>query len=143
MKKLFSMLLLFCPLAVVAQSQQDYEQVMALFMKSYNARDTDKICQLFRAEFTQDGCSWIGDRLKGYGKMLAQRFVGIDSMSKSDNPVRVFKVTYSLAGVKAFSFSLHRNPTAATDLAQLPWFFGTFTFEDITPRIEQMVRRAK
>jgi hypothetical protein len=143
MRKFFSMLLLICPLAAVAQTQQDYERTMALFMKYYNQGDTSKICQLFRPGFRDDGCGWIGKRVNKYGKIVSQQFVGMDSLSKSENPVRVFKIRYSLAGVKAMSFSLNKNPEADTDPTELPYSFGTFSFIDITPRIEQMVERAR
>ncbi len=75
--------------------------------------------------------------------MLSQKFVGFDTMSKSDNPLRVFKITYSLAGVQAMSFSLRENPAAATSPRELPYLFGGFNFNDITPRIERMVKQAR
>jgi len=143
MKKLLRILLLMCPWDVIAQTQQDYEQAMTLFMKYYNNADTISICRMFRPDFRLHGCAWTRKRLEEYGKMASQEFVGIDSMSKSEIPVRVFKIRFSLAGVKPMSFSLRKNPSVASDPAELPYLFGTFSFTDATPRIVQMVGRVR
>jgi hypothetical protein len=143
MKKLIPVLLLLWPSIAGAQTQQDYEQTMALFMKYYNTGDSAGICRMFRPDIRSQVCDWPGERLKEFGSMASHEFVGIDTASKSGNPVRVFKVRYSPGEVRAMSFSLRKNPAAAAGSVEPAYIFGTFTFIDMTPRIEQMVQRAR
>jgi hypothetical protein len=141
-KLLLTFLLLFSSWAVSAQTQHEYEQTMALFMRYYNEADTPRIRRLFRPAYRQHIGGPMRSNLETFGKIVAQEFVGIDTVAGYEVPVRVFKITYSIAGNKPMSFSLYKNP-AADGADELPYNFGTFSFYNAAPRIEQMIDQAK
>lgn len=83
MKNLILTLSCFCFLQVHAQTQTDYDSVMAKFMKFYNAEQADSICNLFadswgKAKKTLWTKEDILENKKEYGEMTSITFMGIE-----------------------------------------------------------------
>ncbi len=145
MKKiLFS--LCFLPFSVFAQSQSDYEQEMAKFVKLYNSSKTDEICAMFgKNPQSDEGCSWEQSNREAksidkLGTIQSFKYLGVD---KSDpEQVTVFQIHLSKAGTKAMSFTLHSTSSAAA-IAPGPYIFETFRFTTTSEEIEKMMKPSR
>lgn len=131
--KAFLLLLLMLPAMAVAQTKEDYKNVMAKFVKYYNNNQIDSICTLFPDEKSSGKeCfyKWANAKAPGmleeYGQITDYRYLGKDETDQEK--VTVFKVDFSKKGTKAMSFTLGSDNK-----------FGTFRFDTVTREINKML----
>lgn len=133
MKKLIFILCLL-PLTTIAQTKQDYMDVMSRYVSLYNEHAHDKICELFPEDEERE-CFWKtiqpGNLFDEYGPIDNYSWLGPDK-TDPDGGVRVFKITFRRKGVKAMSFSLIGDD-----------HFGTFRFDTNSAEIERMLAAAE
>lgn len=127
------LLLLMLPAMAVAQTKEDYKNVMAKFVKYYNNNQIDSICTLFPDEKSSGKeCfyKWAeGNGRSGldeYGPITDYSYLGKDETDQEK--VTVFKVDFSKKGTKAMSFTLDSNNK-----------FGTFRFDTVSREINKIL----
>lgn len=137
MKYIF-LLCFLLPCFGFAQTQKDYEQTMASFVKYYNNKQGDSIARMWQPDPEQDAWSkkvWssesIADMHKEYGKILSSKYIGIDT--EDPNPgLAVFKTQFSVAGSKTTSLTLEEGK-----------YLGTFRFITSSPGIDKLLKKEK
>jgi hypothetical protein len=130
-------ILFFLPCACWAQTQADYEHVMARFVKYYNNKQGDSIIRMWSAgerdEWTNEawGNKSLASMHKEYGKILSCKYIGIDT--EDPNPgLAVFKTDLSVIGVKAISLTLEKGN-----------YLGTFRFITSSDGINKLLKKKK
>ena len=130
--KYLLLLSLLCPCCARAQSEADYQNTMARFVRFYNKGLKDSVCTLFPKR-EKTGCFWaLADAsreermLERYGRIISYKYLGIDTTDEEQ--VRVFKVVFAKAGTKATSFTLSEDG-----------LFGTFRLITSSEGIEYML----
>lgn len=131
--KYFTFLFFLLPLSAIAQTGQDYQEVMDRFVVLYNNDQPDSICAMMTEG--DGGCSWAdaqqnGKFLTDYGDIKNYKYLGIDN--GDPEKVTVFKVIFSKKGPKAMSFTLGSDNR-----------FRTFRFTTFSPGIRRMLEHAK
>jgi hypothetical protein len=135
-KAIFIFLLFVLPCAASAQSQVDYENVMARFQKFYNAGQSDSIQAMFsddwgttpekRARLWRNG----DGLLKEYGKIKSMKYLGVEA-EDPDKKVRIFKVICTK--------NTHATGLSIDKMGKLQ----TFRFDTSSDGIDEMMKRAK
>lgn len=137
MKKAFlAVLIIALPCIVSAQTQADYEEVAARFVKFYNANQVDNIIDMFSDKLgeTHEKRARLWDNndylLNKYGKIISINYIGVDE-SDPDLGLRVFKVV-ATKSTHATSFSLDSTNK-----------FLTYRFKTTSEGIEELMKKAK
>lgn len=91
------LVILLLPFTSLAQSQKDYDHVMASFKKAYNHHQPEKVCELFPKETRNKVARvWnnrgIDELYSDYGKIVSYKYLGRDK-ADSDN-VAVYRAVF-------------------------------------------------
>ena len=91
------LIILLLPFTALAQSQKDYDHVMASFKKAYNRHRADKVCDLFPRETRVKVAKVWNNRemdklYNDYGKIVSYKYLGRDK-TDPDN-VTVYKAVF-------------------------------------------------
>lgn len=105
------LIILLLPFTAMAQTQKDYDHVMASFKKAYNHHRADKVCDLFpmetRAKVAKVWSNRGMDELyNDYGKIVSYKYLGHDK-TDPDN-VAVYKAVFQKKTIP-MSLSLNQN----------------------------------
>lgn len=130
MKQLLVIIALLSCSTAFAQSQKDYEHVMAKYQRYYNNGNEDSIIYMFSddigKEYKQERLRKVQNK-KGdlyYGVMRSWKYIGVDTegtQGKPEEGVRFFLVTFDKT-THAMSFSLDKHNQFLT--------FRPMTFSD-------------
>jgi hypothetical protein len=135
--KVFALVIILLPLAVVGQSKTDYENTMAKFQKFYNAGLGDSINCMFGYrpdDFKPTKPIWTNESnasaLEEFGSLKSFKYIGIDKSDTYD--VYVFETIFNKVGTKTTSLTLNKN-----------FSLGTFRFITTSEGINELLRKSK
>ena len=125
------------PSLCLAQTQAEYEHVMAGFVKFYNHELGDSIRYMWPESERNDewmmntwGNKSLQDMHKKYGEILSYEYLGIDK--EDPNPgLAVFKTNFSVVGWKTTSFTFEKG------------YLATFRFITSSSEIDKMLKGKK
>jgi hypothetical protein len=125
------------PITGFAQTETDYQKVMAKFQQFYNAGHGDSIYAMFKSSIQSASVGhplWTKESnataLKQYGTLKSFNFLGIDNTDAAG--VYVFQTFFSKAGAKTTSLTLDDN-----------YRLGTFRFITKSEGIDALLKKRK
>ena len=131
---LFAFLL---PITAIAQTQSDYQNVMAKFQRFYNAGKGDSIHLMFERAYQPAPANeplWTNkqtaEALKQFGTLKSFTFLGVDETDH--DKVHVFQTIFSKADTQTTSLTLYENKQ-----------LGTFRFITTSHGIDALLKKRK
>ncbi len=128
--KYFIILACLLPAIAFGQTQKDYDQAMARFVRLYNAQKGDSINASFGHKTNIWSNSETASLIEKYGTIKSFKFLGVDH--EDPNNVYVYITLFSKAGEKTTSFTIDKQS-----------YFGTFRFITMSDGIEAMLKKKK